>query len=462
MQKIKGIINMKLVTRNFSRYGFLLAIIAILPYSTTKAQDTLSLNLGKAVEIALSESPTIKVADKEIKRVDYSNKERFSSLFPAISATGSYSRALKKQKMFFDIPGFPSNPDGIEVGQDNTFTGGFSASLPIIAPTLWATLKMNDTDAKLALETARSSKLSLLNQVTKAYYSVLLAQDSYNVFDRTYQSSTENARIIGDKYKQGTVSEFEWIRADVQARNAQSNLVSAASAVNLSFLQLKMLMGVEMDVPVKVEGKLSDYEDKMYGDLLNTTIDTTNLSANTDLKQLDIKTKQLEQSLDVLKTQWLPTLSASLNYQYMSMANDSVKFSNYNWFPTSTFGLSLSIPLFQGGSKHYKLKQTNIQLSEMQDQRDNLRRSIQLQAITSIDNMKKALEQIESNKKALTQAEKALVISQKRYDVGAGTYLDVTNSEVAYVQAGLSYNQSIYDYLSAKSDLEKLLGKENN
>lgn len=59
----------------------------------------------------------------------------------------------------------------------------------------------------------------------------------------------------------------------------------------------------------------------------------------------------------------------------------------------------------------------------------------------------------------MSQAEKALTISQKMYEVGAGTYLDVTNAELGYIQAGLSYNQSIFDFMSAKADLEKLLGK---
>jgi len=115
--------------------------------------------------------------------------------------------------------------------------------------------------------------------------------------------------------------------------------------------------------------------------------------------------------------------------------------------------------LFQGGSKLYKQKQIETQVEEMQYQRDNLRRSLELQAMSYLDNINQALKVIESNKEGLRQAEKALSISQKRYDVGAATYLDLSNAELAYTQAGLAYNQSIYNYLSAKADLEKLLGK---
>jgi len=77
------------------------AIMLLFTIFSLKAQDTLTVSLSKALTIAMSESPTIKVANKEIERVDYSKKEKFAALFPNISASGSYQRALKKQRMFF-------------------------------------------------------------------------------------------------------------------------------------------------------------------------------------------------------------------------------------------------------------------------------------------------------------------------------------------------------------------------
>jgi outer membrane protein len=445
--------------KQFSRKFVLAAgLICMLPMAMLEAQDTLTVSLSKALEIAMSQSPTIKVANKEIERVNYSNKEKFAALFPTISLSGTYQRAIKKQRMFLPfslVPNTPPDPKGIEIGVDNTLNAGLGASVPIIAPTLWASLQMNETDAQLALETARSSKLALINQVTKAYYTILLTQDSYNVFKRSYEITSENAKIIQNKYKQGTVSEFEWIRADVQVKNASSNLVSAQSAVNMSILQMKMFMGIDMFTGLKVEGSLADFESKMYEDVLS--IDTTILKKNTDLKQFDIKTTQLNHALKIQKSQWWPTLAASFNYAYMSMGNDGVALS---WFPNSTAAVNLSIPIFQGGTRLYKQKQLEIQLSEMKDQRDNLRRSLQLQVISCLDNIKKAIEKIASNKEGLRQAEKAVTISKKMYEVGSSTYLDLTNSQLAYISSGLTYNQSIFDYLSAKSDLEKLLGKD--
>lgn len=440
--------------RMVTKFGWvvLLALVA----GTTVAQEPLTLSLDDCVRISLEENPTIKIAEREIERVDYSNREKFGALFPAINASATYGRTLQKQKLFFNIPGMPSNPDGIEVGQDNSFAGVLQASMPIVSPTLWASLKMNETETLLALESARSSKITLVNSVTKAYYAVLLAQDSYDVFERAYNSAADNAKVIESKYKQGATSEFEWIRADVQVRNALTNLVSAESAVALSKHQLKMLMGMEYTTIIALKGKLSDFESIVFSETLQKT--NVSLDKNVDINQFDIRAQQLKQSLEVQKATWLPTLAASFQYQYMSQPNDDVKFRDYYWFPTSNAGLSLSIPLFQGGAKHYKKKQLEVQIKSMEHQRENLKRSLELQAVSLTENMIKAIEKMESGKKALIQAEKALSISQKMYEVGMGTYLDVNNAELGYVQAGLSYNQSIYDFMSAKTDLEKLLG----
>lgn len=478
-----------------------IGLVSLLPAIGAKAQDTLTVSLNKALEIAMSESPTIKVANKEIERVTYSKKERKGGLLPTVSFSAAYQRAIKKQKMYldgFDMSGLidpqtvyltnilpqtlgitipepyksahdaymtamttPQTGDGsIEVGRDNTFNTGLSASLPLIAPSLWESIKMSDIELEQVIESARASKISLYNQVTKAYYGVLMTQDSYAVIQKSYNNTIENAKVIYNKYKQGTVSEFEWIRADVQVKNVLSNLFSAESAVNMSKLQLKMLMGVDMFTEIKVEGKLSDFESSMYSDVLS--IDTTTLESNSDLKQFTIQQKQLSQSLKIHQASLLPVLAASFNYQFMSMANDSNTFAkSQKWFPMSTLGVSLSIPIFQGGSKYYKGKQIKIQLNELDFQKANLERGLQLQAMTFMDNIKKSLKKIESNKEGLRQAEKAVSISKKMYEVGSSTYLDLSNSELAYISAGLSYNQSIFDYLSAKSDLEKLLGKDS-
>ena len=138
-----------------------------------------------------------------------------------------------------------SGETGMKVGTDNTYSVGFSASLPIIAPQLWKSVQLSSADVEQAVEAARSSRLSLVNQVEKAYYSLLLAQNSYEVIKMSYDNAKLNARDYKNKFEQGTASEYDVLRAEVQVRNLEPTLLQTENSVKLSKLQLKVLMGMD-------------------------------------------------------------------------------------------------------------------------------------------------------------------------------------------------------------------------
>ena len=416
---------------------FLLLYVAI---QSAQAQDTLRITLQDAVRIALSDNPTIKVAGQEILLKKEARREAYAGLFPEASLVGSYSRAIKKQS-------FAMMGEVIEVGTDNTYSGGLSVSLPVFAPALYKSISLTSTDVNLAVEKSRASRLDMVNQVTKAFFQLLLAQDSY-------KQSEDNYNVVKAKYEQGTVSEYDKISADVQMRSLKPTVVSARNGVNLANLQLKVLMGMESDVKVAVEGNLKDYEMSMFTRQAMPRPD--NLTNNSTLKQLELNALQLKQTLKLQYTNFMPTLSASFQYMYTSM-NDNFKFKEYDWRPYSTIGLNLSIPLFKG-SNFTQLKQTRIQMKQLEENRINTERQLTMQATGYLDNMAASTEQVVSNKEAVFQAEKGRTIAEKRYEVGKGTILELNSSEVALTEAQLTYNQSIYDYLVAKADLDLVLG----
>ena len=430
----------------------------------------LTVDLDKAIEIALSENPTIKVADMEITRKDYAKKEAVGNLFPRIGASADYSYALKKQVMYMDfdmsslmpggeemeMPGAAQtgSDDGMEIGRDNTLTFGFNMQLPIIAPSLWKSIKLSKTDIEQSLEAARSSKLSLVNQVEKAYYGVLMAKDSYAVIRQSYNNAKLNAANYENKYKQGTASEYDVLRSQVQVRNLEPGLLQSENAIALSKMQLKVLLGLDMSVDLEVANTLSDYEADMYAETLN--IDTV-LTQNTNLRQLDLQTDYLRRVLEVQKMSWYPTLSATAMYNWLDMFNNG-KYGDSHWNPYSTVGLSLSIPIFQGLTRYYKVKQAKVSVAAMSYQRENLLRNLSMQVQASVDNIQKSVKQIASNREGVKQAEKAYGIMQKSFEIGSATFVDLNDADLALTNSRLAYYQAIYDYLAAKSELDLILG----
>ena len=254
--------------------------------------------------------------------------------------------------------------------------------------------------------------------------------------------------------EQGSVFEFVLIRADVTVKNTEPNLLQAENSLTLAKWQLKALLGMDLDLNIDCDGQLTDFKSSLFADYLST--DTT-LSENTDLKQLDLQAEQLKKTLVMQKFDYLPTLSLTGLYQWSGMNND-FKFKNYRWNPYSMIGITLSVPIFSGGSKFYKVKQTKVSIDQLNLQRDDTKRNLQLAVKQYIDNMNTCIKKFDAAQKGVEQAERGYMISQKRYDTGAGTWLEMNDAELALTQARLNFNQSIYDYMVAKADLEKVLG----
>ena len=437
--------------RKMCKFGLrpmMMATLALCTLAAT-AQEKLALTLDQAIEIALSDNPTIHVAEQTIELKKISDRETVLGVLPEASLTGAYTRTIKKQTMVMNGMKF-------QVGIPNQYQGGLTVSLPIFAPTLYKSMKLTKTDLALAVEQARASKQDLVNQVTKAFYQTLLAQDSYAVLEKAFAQSEENYRIVNAKYEQGKVSEFDKISAEVQMRNMQPSVISARNGVELSKLQLLVLMNIDPETEIELEGSLNDYEQEVFAGVL--AADTNSLKNNTTLNQLDMNVKMLQQTLSLNKQSFAPTIALQFNYMYTCMA-DNFKFKDYEWNPYSNVSLSVSVPLFK--YKNFStVKKTNIQISQLMKNRDYTARQLAMQQQSYLNGMAASAEQVTSNKVAIVQAQKARDIAEKLYEVGRGTVLELNSAEVALTQAKLTYTQAIYDYLSAKADLDKLQGKE--
>ena len=425
----------------------MMAALALCTLGAT-AQETLRLTLDKAIEIALSDNPTIEVADQTVELKKITDKETVLGLLPEASLSGAYTRTIKKQTMVM-------MGQKIEIGIPNQYQGGLSVSLPVFAPALYKSMKLTKTDVALAVEQARASKQDLVNQVTKAFYQMLLAQDSYAVLEKSYAQSEANFNIVKAKFEQGKVSEYDKISAEVQMRNLQPSVISARNAVELSRLQLVVLMNIEPEIDIVLDGNLADYEEDVFAGVL--TADNS-LENNSSLQQMDLNTRMLQQTLSLNKQNFAPMVALQFNYMYTCMT-DNFKFKEYEWNPYSNVSLSVSVPLFKY-SNFSALKKTNIQIAQLMKNRDYTARQLAMQQQSYLNNMAASAEQVSSNKEAITQAQKGRDIAEKLYEVGRGTVLELNSAEVALTQARLTYAQSIYDYLTAKADLDKLQGKE--
>ena len=182
----------------------LLVAVALCAFGFAKAQDTqaekniLTLTLDKALEIALDENPTIKVAEEEVALKKVASKEAWQSLLPEASIAGSVDHTIKAAEMKLNDMSFKMGQDGT-----NTANAGLSINLPLFVPGVYRAMSMTKTDIELAVEKSRASKLDLVNQVSKAYYQLMLAQDSYEVLQGSYKLAEDNYNVVNAQISAG-------------------------------------------------------------------------------------------------------------------------------------------------------------------------------------------------------------------------------------------------------------------
>ena len=447
------------------------------------------ITLEQALEIALSENVSVKVADMEIKRAEYAKKGSYASLFPQIDASGAYQRTIKKQVMYMDfdmsslmgggagtgtegteIPDGVEIPEtgttestsdssggGLEMGRWNTWSAGLSAAMPLVNAQLWKSLKISGMDVELAVEKARASRLDMVTQVKNAYFSTLLAKEAFEVYKQVYENALQNLDETQKKYDAQKASDMELLRAKTTVANAVPNVYNAEGSVILALWQLKAVLGVDLDMNIDIAGKLEDWSEHMLYDLHQH--DGYTLDMNTTMKQLAIQAEMLAETVKVQQYANIPSLALAFNFSLNAMTND-FKFSEYRWTPYSYVALSLNIPIFAGGKRHQQIRQAKNQYEQVKLQTVNTERQLKIAIRQYLNTMETSMKSYYAAKEALSSAQKGYDIVAKSYQVGRSTLIEVNDAQLALTQSQLAASQAVYNFLTAKSQLEQTLGQD--
>ena len=438
----------------------ILSVFAMVSSFALSAQDnageTVVITLEQALEIGLSENLSVKVADMEIERTGFAKKGTYASLFPTIDLSTSYQRTIKKQAMFMSM-GEGQEPMKIEVGMYNTINAATTVAMPLVNAQLWQSLKISGLDVELAVEKARSSRLDMVTQVKNAFYAILFAKEARDVYNQVYDNALRNYEETLKKYDAQKASEMDLIRAKTTVENAVPNVYNSESSVVLALWQLKAVLGVDLDMDLDVAGSLSDYSSQMLSDIVEN--ENASLEGNSTMKQLAIQAEQLAQNIKLQKYSTLPSLAASFNFSYMSMAND-VALSEFPWIPYSTAGLSLSIPIFAGGKRYNQIRQAKNQYDQVKLQVENTERQLKIAIRQSLATMETNMKSYYAAQTAVASAQKGYDITEVSYKAGRSTLIELNDAQLALTQSKLAESQAIYNFLTAKAQLEQTLGHD--
>ena len=420
------------------------------------ARAQMRLTLDEALRLALSDNPTIRIAEMEVERYDYVKRQTWGNLLPQVSVKGQLNHTFIKQNM---SKGFSLGGD-----QYNTITGAVEATMPLFAPSVYRTLKMNRTQMEAAVEQARTTRIGLIAEVRKSFYNILLAEQSLAVLkesEATIQRTVDDTQV---QYKNGLASEYDLLTARVQLSNLKPTIIQTQNSIKVAKRLLKMHLSIPEEVEIEVEGAL----DALRQEVLSGTDGlSADVSQNSELKNLEIQEEILTRQIKVANASRLPSIALFGNFSLsgnnmgtFDMKNMNVVQDGYYWQNPLYAGVSVSIPIFGGLTKMNKSRELKNRLKQISLQRAYTEDRVDVEVRSALNDLMTARETMFAQELAVEQARKAYSISDTRYRAGAGTILELNSAQLSQTQAQLNFSQAIFNYLTAKAEYDRITGHE--
>jgi len=433
----------------------LLATTAWLPLSA-QGEAPPVFSLEKAVDYALTNSNTVKNAQVDILDAEQNVKERLSTGLPQINGTLDFQHFLKVPVL--PLPeafamGDPNAPTSIAFQLKNNFTAGISARSMVFDGSFFVGLRAAKASGEYFNLQLENTQRTVRNQVTRAYFPVLLLKTNVAVLDNNISNLEKLLKETRAQYEAGFVEQLDVDRLVLSVNNLRSQREQVAQQGENALRALKFTLNYPVEEGLRVEDDLDRLETEIEAAALTSDIPYLQ---RPEIRLLD-KTIQLQGLNEELqKAAYLPTVYASLSGQYQFQGNS---FSDGFWAPTIVFGLSANVPIYDFGGRKARVERAKLATQKIINQRDDAQRSVQLEVLNARGTFTAAKDRLNVTQANLELAERIYETTQIKYREGVGSSLEVVQAEQSLYESQANYLQALYDTLVAKEDLYLALGR---
>lgn len=451
-----------------------LLLTTLLPSNIINA-EVKKYSIDEAIQTALENNREVKIAFMDIKKADAAVDEAYGYAYPRIDLSGQFYHFIQKVKMpfpdfqtllgnavygiLFDEKVLPYDPSKFKpvnyVLQEFSLANNYEAKAQItqvlFSSAVFTGIGTSKIYSQLVREQLKSIVSKVVVNVRTAFYGVTLTKEMVSILEKTIANMEEHFRNVKALYDQGIVSEFDLLQIEVLLENTRPQLTQMQNNLKAATDGLKVLMGINPNEEIDVDGKLEYNEEA-----LSATDDLIQKSykMNYDLNTLQFKKIVDEAIVDVQRADYYPSLAAFANYS-LSGSSDNFKFQNYS---SAIVGLNLSINVFSGFQTNKKVEQAKIGVMQTEEQIKQFKDYLALQIRTQVNEIESIKKQIAAQNHNIRLAQKAYDLSLVRFKEGTGTELEVKDSEIQLYSAKTNYLKSVYDYTIAKIKLDNLLG----
>lgn len=450
-----------------------------------------AMSLSDCISYALENHPNIKVAQLQVTDADWRIKENKATGLPQLSAGLSYNYFIQRGGLPSSALGFGTsgpidltsalpNFSAAQVGDLNGVFGGLFASDPdakvyfnsvhSASGTLSANQLIFNNSYLLALKAARYyreyvnrqlevSKQTVRNQVIDAYLPALLLSENLGILDKNISNLEKLFNETKAINKAGFAEQLDVDRLELSLANLRSERGSLARQREIVVSALKFTMGM----PVATDLSLTDDLAKLlaaYSDAdLATPVNLMNRPEYTQLlKGRDLGALQV----DLYSKPWMPTVAGFVQWQGGLQggfgAKDSEGFDKWFYIPSTLAGISVNVPLYDGGGSKAKRQRAVLQVEVIDNQRKVLENAINLEVESARKQYVNAAERMANQQKNLALAQRIYDTTQTKYKAGVGSSFEITQAESGLYTAQQLLMQAQYDLLTARVAIKKALG----
>ena len=432
-------------------YSALFLLVTALT-AVTSSQSVRTFTLDEAILTAKQNNSELMIAKMNKLQADAKVSEVYSeNLLPTITLNSRYTRSFKKQVI--QIFG-----QTYTLGSDNTITHTLDATepIPVLGTPVFSGIRIAEYYSRLQEETVKGTDTKITNDVRKAFLNALLSKQVIELNRQSISNAQENLRVVEARYKAGVALEYDFLRAKVKYETLIPALQKSENDYELSKKLLKNAIGLKNNDEIDVRGELKYDSLEIFG---NTDELIRNISEkNVAVRQLKLNKLVNEELAEVDYANYMPKLYLFVQYGLQANEDDGKSIFRYRYYNALTAGIGLSwnLNLF---SNSYKRDQSLIEIRKSEEQIKDTKEKLKVQSESVLLRLEDARNRIQSQLAIVDEAERGLELANVSFKSGTLNQIDVIDAELVVSQVKLAYIQAIYDYLSARADLEQLLEK---
>jgi outer membrane protein len=437
---------------------FLSAVLLLLQAGAQNKDSTFNFSLKQAVDYAMNNQANVQNALLDEQSALAKKREIAGLGLPQI--TGSFD-----VKDFVDLPttlipaeffnGPPGTFIGLKFGTNYNATGEIDANQLVFDGTFFVALKASKSFLEITQKATTRTRIEAASAVTKAYYTVLITEDRLELIKANLDRLDKLLHDTQALFDNGFVEKIDIDRIRVTYNNLMTENDNTKRFAVIAYNLLKFQLGMDQKATLTLSDKLADISfsaDVLSNDKFDATrrIEYSILQSQQRLNELDLKRNRVG---------YLPSIGVYGTIQEVAMRQQLDLFDpSKTWYPTELVGIHLSLPIFDGGQKHFRVQQSQLNIMKTQNQMKSLEQGLGMEYTTARSTLINAMNAVEVQRGNMTLAENIYQVTKKKYDQGIGSNIEVLTAETALKEAQTNYFGAMYDALNAKVDFQKANG----